>query len=191
MKITGLFIILLFPLNLGMATILPANGDSLTATEKENEIQKDSALLKLPKNLVALDLLLSFGGFIGLEYERSLGRNASIEIGIAPTYSKNPGVIIPFGLNFFLPFGSKHRVGATVRLLFYSGGMLTPEEEEGSDMITAIATQGPSPAAGVFYQFNSDYSVVYRFVIGAAGLYPFAGTGHGYPAIELKVGYIF
>lgn len=156
-----------------------------------SEEQEGVLLQKQRKNLIAVDMLVSNGMLIGLNYERLLTNVVSVELGIMPTFFKEQGIVVPIRLNLLLPYGVKHRVGATAKLLFYSGGKLTSSESESKNIKSIVVESGPLTVYGLFYQYSSNYFLTYRLGIGVVDIYPSRGTGHGYAAIEFKIGYNF
>ncbi|MDD8018635.1 MAG: hypothetical protein PHP42_09705 [Bacteroidota bacterium] len=186
MRFLQLFTLFMLTVYIGKADMSATSIDGVIIPLPALQQKKDSTLLMQQKNLIVLDFVLSYGGFVGLQYERSLTNIVSAELGVVPTYFKNSGTIIPVGLNIFLPFGDKHRVGTTLRLLFHSGGLPTSVERESKLLITRISIEEtPVPSFGFYYQFKSDYSLMYRFGLGVVGV------AEVIPVVEFKVGYIF
>lgn len=111
-----MFAILLLSVSSTIASLPKTTIGNAINISNENELQNSADSLIEKNNLITLDLFISWGGFIGLNYERSLADFISLEAGIAPSCLKNFGIIIPVGVNLFLPFGEKHNIGGTAKL---------------------------------------------------------------------------
>ncbi len=180
-----LLIFLFVFIYIGRAETTIRSDSNINVIQDKNQTQKNSVLLQQQKNLFFIDMVISYGGFVGLHYERALTKTLSAEFGIAPVniFFKYRGAIIPVGVNIFLPFGDKHRIGLTLKGLFYSGSDPTSDENESKTLASKISKKEMGlPLYGIYYQFKNDYSIVYRLGVGAYVTIP---------VIELKVGYNF
>jgi len=190
MKILCVVILLISQMSYGI--IEDINEQDTSAIMKTgNEAQEGVLFQKQRKNVFAIDMLVSNGMLIGLNYERLLTNLVSVELGIAPTFLNTQGIVVPIGLNLIFPYGSNHRVGATAKLLFYSGEDLTSSESESKNITSIVLKNGPLTLYGLFYQYNSNYFLTYRLGIDVVDIYPSRGTGHGYAAIGFNIGYNF
>jgi len=174
----------------------PLSSRTLTGLLNEQAIKSDTSISTSKENIITFDLLLTWGGFVGLNYERFLTDIVSIEAGVAPTYYTHFGVLIPTGVNFFLPWGSKHKLAGEAKFIFYKGGEISSEELEGIDVIARIAWRSYSyydnkfnatPFFGIFYQYKSDGFLIFRIGVGVINqLYD-----KDAPFIRMKIGYNF
>ena len=187
---------LLLSTNIGLGEG-PLHSGMLTDLLDERVVKSDTSISISKENIVTFDVLLTWGGFIGLNYERFLTDIISIEAGAAPTYYTHFGVLISTGVNLFLPWGSKHRLAGEVKFIFYKGGKILSEELEGIDVIANIAWRSYSyysnnkfnatPFFGIFYQYKSDGFWIFRFGIGVINQL----HDEDAPFIRMKIGYNF
>lgn len=90
--------------------------DSTLSFPVSTETSDEPVFSNQSKNALLIDFVISFGGLVGLQYERMLTNIVSVECGVTPAFLDKPGVIFPVGIHIFLPFGATHRISANARL---------------------------------------------------------------------------
>lgn len=119
------------------------------------------------------------GGEVSVNFEKFLGRTASIKVGAGLTgvaYEK--GYVIPFGLSFFLG-GSRNMIEIG------GGGAWVDFDNNGTDRVIYDLKEDQVVANGVIgYRFIGDYGFTYRLaftpVYTKDGFQPMGGAIFGY-----------
>ena len=119
------------------------------------------------------------GGEISANFEKFLGRTASIKVGAGLTgVAYRKGYVIPFGISFF--FG-----GSRNKIEIGAGGAWVDFDDNGSDKVIYDLEEDQVVANGVIgYRFIGDYGFTYRLaftpVYTKDGYKPMGGAIFGY-----------
>jgi hypothetical protein len=119
------------------------------------------------------------GGEISANFEKFLGRTASIKVGAGLTgVAYRKGYVIPFGLSFF--FG-----GSRNKIEIGGGGAWVDFDQNGTDRVIYDLKEDQVVANGVIgYRFIGDYGFTYRLaftpVYTKDGFQPMGGAIFGY-----------
>lgn len=148
----------------------------------DSEDIKKTGFAENSKNTVFVDTEVGLGILYGIRYERVLTQITNVEIGLSPisVYGYR-GMIIPLGANVFLPFGNKHKIAVMFRTLLYVGRDPGVIEKESHSFTAEFNSRQPSLFSyGLYYQFKSEYSIIYRFGVGAIITEPIISASFGY-----------
>ncbi len=123
--------------------------------------------------------IMGNGGEISANFEKFLGRTASIKVGAGLTgVAYRKGYVIPFGMSFF--FG-----GSRNKIEIGGGGAWVDFDDEGTDDVIYDLQEDQVVANGVIgYRFIGDYGYTFRLaftpVYTKDGFQPMGGAIFGY-----------